>query len=135
MLKTLNNFVIINLILIFALLKQNTMNNLESLKKSYQCRLINLKYNYATELLENISDATYAEILDSHEDLFSPISSHDADEYLHQPNVLDAIIEVLETAIVQQAEQNEKKHELLSYLNKLNKDQLDKVFYFIDKNF
>ena len=107
------------------------MSNLERLKKSYNDRLINLKYNYASELLENISDSTYSELLETYEDLFAPISSDDADDYLRQPDVLDNIIKLLETTIQAQQDVDLKRQDILNTLENLKDTDIDDIVNFI----
>ena len=109
------------------------MSKLKELQKNFQQRMVNLKYNYATELLDNISNETYSEVLDSNKDLFSPISGADADDYLHKPEILDAIVQVLENALDQQAQLDQERQCILSKLEILNNEALQDIESFIDE--
>lgn len=111
------------------------MTKLEQLQESYQNRLCDLQYKYATELLDNISNSTYAKVLEANEDLFEPISSPNADEYLHKPDVLSKLINVLEKAVAQSEQADWQRQEINDYLEDLDLEQLYKVYTFIEKNF
>lgn len=108
------------------------MYKLERLKQNYTNRLINLKYNYATELLDNISDSTYANLLESEKELFAPISGIDAEDYLKQPEVLDSIIKVLENAIAQNNKEDLLRQEILNNLSTLDESDLKRVEDYIE---
>lgn len=108
------------------------MTKLERLQQSYQYRLTNLKYNYATELLDNISDYTYSDLLETNKDLFDPICNTDADDYLRKPDVLDSIIDLLERTIAKESDLDVKRQEIVSYITNLTEDQITKVEDFIE---
>lgn len=104
---------------------------LKQLQENYLSRLVNLKYNYATELLSYISDAVYSKILDEHQELFAPIASESADQYLHQPLILDQIIQVLENAFNEQ--ENSLRQQVINSLDGLDETNTKKVLRYISE--
>lgn len=97
------------------------MTKLEQVQNNYNNKLTELKYEKAVNLLELLSDDDYAQLCDDNVDLISPISGPDGQEYLHNQEILDALINVF-TTYIEDAEHNPDKmnlDELKQYIESL----------------
>lgn len=101
------------------------MTILETLQQNYQKQLFTIKYNYATALLNNLSDATYSDLLDSHKEIFEPLLEG-------KFNTIDSVIEVLEKQILAKKDSDLMRQEIVSYIEGLTDDQIWKVEDFIE---
>lgn len=90
------------------------MTQLQEVQKHYSDKLIELKYEQAVNLLKLLSDDDYAQLCEDNKDLMSPISGPDGDNYLHNSDVLDKIIETFTQYIENQTPDP----------NRMNKDEL-----------
>lgn len=98
------------------------MKELEQLKKDFDNKLIDLKYNYAVSLLNLVTDQEYAKILDTYDELFQPICEG-SEEYLRQEHVLDKLIKIFTETLENRVIPDEMdKEEIKDYLNSLLKD-------------
>lgn len=100
------------------------MKQVKEIQSNYNNKLTELKYNYAVDLLNLITDDEYMNLLEDKKELLNPISGPEGDEYLHNDEVLDQIIKTFIETIENRTPDPEEMdlNEVKEYLNSLLTD-------------